>query len=151
MFRVKSLLWIQNSALSAKNQATKNLWTRRITKQIVSVHSWSSKCYNFCLWDSLWSVHPPRKLTWLAGNSNMWRCISYWTCWIFKPVMLVFGSVNTVWKISPKLSETVFVVVSIAWICMRCLEQVKKSIPNGDLMVISHCTNFPPPQCQPPL
>ena len=34
-------------------------------------------------------VLSPRKLTWLAGKSTIWRCISYWT-WGFSIAVLVF-------------------------------------------------------------
>ena len=45
----------------------------------------------------LWEIsgsknRPPRKLTWLAGKSTIWRCISYWN-WGFSNVMLIFQGV----------------------------------------------------------
>ena len=36
----------------------------------------------------------PEKLTWLAGISIGWSCISYQKCWLFQPAMLVFWSVT---------------------------------------------------------
>ncbi len=37
---------------------------------------------------------PPRKLTWLAGKSTIWRCISYWRWGFFSDVMFVFRGGN---------------------------------------------------------
>ena len=37
---------------------------------------------------------PHRKLKWRAGNSTIWRCISFWNMGIFQPAMLVFWPCN---------------------------------------------------------
>ena len=44
------------------------------------------------------------KLTWLAGTSTIWRCISYWK-WEFSNVMLVFRGGSNLWKHHPSCLE----------------------------------------------
>ena len=48
-----------------------------------------------------WFVLTPRKLTWLAKRSTIWRCISYWK-WGCSNVMLVFRGVH---PLTPRLLE----------------------------------------------
>ncbi len=43
-------------------------------------------CFPLCI------DYPPKKRTWLAGKSTIWRSISYWKWW-FSNVMLVFQGI----------------------------------------------------------